>query len=335
MELKNTLKYRSVWMGIAMLWVVLYHSFGTIAGYSFFKNIGYGGVDLCLFASGAGCYYSLCKNSNFFDFAKRRLLRIFPTYWCFLPFWFIYGFKAFDLKLPDVIGNILGVQNFTGKNNAFNWYISAILLFYILAPYLKIVCDKVGSLPKQLLVVALLFAFSVPFWNNNTLIVTVTRLPIFYLGMIFAKQSREGAKLSWNNIAACIIFMISGFVLLWIAFHQLKDYRWTHGLYWYPFILITPGLCVCLSLVSSLLDKCKATSWIVSILSIIGKYSFEIYLTHILIIDSVNYLVNQGVLDGTKMVYALSMCAIPFACMLLNFLTRLVTKTIPSIIKSS
>lgn len=334
MELKNTLKYRSVWMGVAMLWVVLYHSSGTLAGYSFFKNIGYGGVDLCLFASGAGCYYSLCKNSDFFGFAKRRLLRIFPTYWCFLPFWFIYAFKAFEMKVPDVIGNIFGVQNFTGKNTAFNWYISAILLFYILAPYLKIVCDKVGALPKQLLVVALLFAFSIPFWNNFTLIVTVTRLPIFYLGMIFAKQSKEGVKLSWNNAAAYIIFMISGFVLLWVAFHQLKDYRWSHGMYWYPFIFITPGLCVCLSLVSSLLDKCKATSWVVSVLSIIGKYSFEVYLTHILIFDSVNYLVNQGVLEGTKMVYALSMCAIPFACLLLNFLTRLITKTIPSLIKN-
>ncbi|MBQ8057557.1 MAG: acyltransferase [Ruminococcus sp.] len=333
MKLENTLKYRSVWMGVAMLWVVLYHTSGTLAGYSFFKNIGYGGVDLCLFASGVGCYYSLSKNDNVFEFTKRRLFRIFPTYWCFLPFWFVYAFKAFEMKVPDVIGNIFGVQNFTGKGNAFNWYISAILLFYILAPYLKMLCDKVGSLPKQLLVIALLFAFSVPFWNSFTYIITVSRLPIFYIGMVFAKSSKDGVKLGYKNMIPYTLAMIAGFVLLWVSFEYLSDYRWNNGLYWYPFILITPGLCVCLSFIMSLLDKSKFTSWIVSLLSLVGKYSFEVYLVHILIYDSVNYMINNGVLDGEKIVYALALCAIPFACLLLNYLTKLVTKTLPSIIK--
>lgn len=331
MKLENTLKYRSVWMGLAMLWVVLYHSSYVVAGYSFFKNIGYGGVDLCLFASGVGCYYSLCKNENIIDFTKRRLARIYPTYWCFLPFWFLYAFKAFEMKFPDVIGNIFGVQNFTGKGNAFNWYISAILLFYILAPYFKKVADRFDGVFKQALVIAVIFAFTIPFWNSNTLIITVSRLPIFYIGILFAKSCKKNSTLSVMKIALYIVAMIAGFVMLWFAFEKFRDYRWKNALYWYPFILITPGLCVGVSLIMTLLDKSKATSWISKLLSLVGKYSFEIYLTHILIFDSVNYLVKEEILPNDKMVYILSVISIPFACIILNYLTKLVTKAMSSI----
>lgn len=332
MKLENTLRYRSVWMGLAMLWVVIYHASSSLIHISFFKNIGYGGVDLCLFASGVGCYYSLSKNDDIGSFLKRRVARIFPTYWCFLPFWFLYAFSAFKMKFPDVLGNIFGVQNFTGKGNAFNWYISAIVLFYILAPYMKKVVDKYDSFIKQALVVVLLFALSIPFWHSNTLIITVTRLPIFYLGMLFAKSCKNQKTLSVLKFAAYLAITVLGFVLLWVAFHQFREYRWKNGLYWYPFIMITPGLCVGVSLLMNLFEKSKFTSWIVKVLSFIGKYSFEIYLTHILIFDSVGYMIKKGTLPQEKYVYALSVVCIPLACILLSCFAKIVTKTIPSLI---
>ena len=330
MKLEKMLKYRSVWMGIAMLWVVFYHSFPVVGGYSFFKNIGYGGVDLCLFASGVGCYYSLSKSDDVFEFTKRRFVRIFPTYWCFLPFWFLYAFKAFEMTVPDVIGNIFGVQNFTGKGNAFNWYISAILLFYILAPFLKKRCDKCDTAFKQAVVILILFAFTVPFWNSSTLIITISRLPIFYIGMLFGKLSKNGVKLDFLKSFLWIAVSVVGFVMLWLAFKKYGEYRWSHALYWYPFILITPGLCIAVSYLMNLLDKSKASSWIVKLLSLIGKYSFEVYLVHILIFDTVNYMVNEGIVPQEKLVYILAIISIPFACLILNLLAKLITKTIPS-----
>lgn len=326
MKLENTLKYRSAWLGLAMLWVVLYHASPVVAGYSFFKNIGYGGVDICLFASGAGCYYSLSKSNNPVEFIKKRLVRIYPTYWCFLPFWFLYAFSAFKMTFPDVLGNIFGVQNFTGKGNAFNWYISAILLFYILAPYIQNVADRFDGVVKQALIIAVVFAISIPFWNSNTLIITVSRLPIFYIGILFAKGCKKNSSLSVKKIVLYIIAMAVGFAVLWFAFKEFRDYRWKNALYWYPFILITPGLCVGASLVMTLLDKCKLTSCIPKLLSLVGKYSLEIYLTHILIFDSVSYLVKQEILPNEKPVYILAVISIPFACAILNYLTKLVTK---------
>ncbi|MDO4748518.1 MAG: acyltransferase [Eubacteriales bacterium] len=324
MKYENTLKYRSAWMGIAMLWVVVYHSF-YIFPINFFKNIGYGGVDICLFASGLGCYYSLCSNDDIAGFVKKRFLRIFPTYWCFLPFWFLYAFNAFDMDLSSVLGNILGIQNFTSKGLAFNWYISAILLFYILAPYFKKLADRFDGF-KQILIVILMFAISVPFWSSNTLIITVSRLPVFYIGMLFAKSSKKSKKLSAYKIVVYLLVSIAGFILLWMSFEHFSDYRWTHALYWYPFILITPGLCVCVSVVMNLLDKSKVTSIIPKIFSFIGKYSFEIYLTHILIFDSVGYMVNSGTLPNEKTTYILALVSVPFACAILFLITKGVTK---------
>ena len=336
MKLSDTLKYRSAWMGFAMLWVVFYHSSHFIDGMRFFKNTGYGGVDIFLFASGIGCYYSLCKDDDVLRFAKRRVTRIFPTYWCFLPFWFVYAFKAFDMSYADVIGNIFGIQNFTIKGHFFNWYISAILLLYILAPYMKKLVDRFDSLLAQVAMIAVLVLLSVPFFNSNTLIITMTRLPIFYIGMIFAKRCTGKVSLSLTKIIAYILVAAIGFFVLYMAFNdqQLRPLRWKYGLYWYPFILIAPGLCVALSCVMTFLEKSLFTTWIVQVFSFVGKYSFEIYLVHLLIYDSVTYMVNNHLIQRTDTVNVVSTLLIPVGCFVLVMITKLFTQVIPKMFKS-
>ena len=75
MKINGIIKYRSVWMAIAILWVILFHATVTIdnTALSFIKEIGYGGVDIFFFASGLGCFYSLSKNSNINEFLKREV----------------------------------------------------------------------------------------------------------------------------------------------------------------------------------------------------------------------------------------------------------------------
>ena len=150
MLLKDMLKYRNAWLGVAMIWIVFYHAKINI-GLDILHTIkafGYGGVDICLFASGAGCYFSLSANSDIGTFIKRRFVRLAPTYLCFIVFWLIYKFFIDSISLQAVLGNIFAIQNFTGLGQHFNWYISAIILFYFLAPYLKIVVDRASSISK-------------------------------------------------------------------------------------------------------------------------------------------------------------------------------------------
>ena len=66
MALNETFRFRNQWLGIAMVWIMWYHSgfSGNIRVFHYLKSIGYGGVDICLFASGIGCYFSLEKDSS-------------------------------------------------------------------------------------------------------------------------------------------------------------------------------------------------------------------------------------------------------------------------------
>lgn len=69
-------------MGFAILWVMYFHiplKFATEIGW-FTHRIGFYGVDIFLFLSGLGVYFSLMKRPNVLRFYKARLVRILPAY---------------------------------------------------------------------------------------------------------------------------------------------------------------------------------------------------------------------------------------------------------------
>ena len=73
-------KYRTPLMGLATIWVSLFH-FRCVMGVSpfgLFDAMGYGGVDIFLFLSGFGLYVGYKNDIKYFY--KRRFLRIYPTY---------------------------------------------------------------------------------------------------------------------------------------------------------------------------------------------------------------------------------------------------------------
>ena len=77
-------RHRSELMGLAMLWVVLFHCFHleiTQPQLKFFKEIGFCGVDIFILLSGMGQYVSLTKAKSLREYYSRRLLRILPAYW--------------------------------------------------------------------------------------------------------------------------------------------------------------------------------------------------------------------------------------------------------------
>lgn len=79
---KSLSKYRGFLMGFAILWVMYFHiplKFATEIGW-FTHRIGFYGVDIFLFLSGLGVYFSLMKRPNVLRFYKARLVRILPAY---------------------------------------------------------------------------------------------------------------------------------------------------------------------------------------------------------------------------------------------------------------
>lgn len=112
--------YRSELMGFAILWVVWFHSSMYVnffpvsflnVGFSFVKDIGYGGVDIFLLISGMGIYNSLEKN-DISQYIKNRVRRIAPAWWIFLIISVIIGRFLFEINYSKL--EIIGFATFTG-----------------------------------------------------------------------------------------------------------------------------------------------------------------------------------------------------------------------------
>ena len=328
MKPQAIIKFRNAWLGIAMLCVMWYHTDFeySIAVLEFLRKLVYGSIDIVIFASGLGCYYSLSKNDDILAFDKRRFARFFPTYWVFLFFWFIFKLLSDGITYTAVIGNILGVQKLTTQPHVFNWYVSAILLFYILAPHFKKFVDGVESKAKQVLIVVILILLSVPFWGANTFTVIVTRLPIYYIGMLFGKRCISGKKFTKKEFAVYGAGAVVGGIMLFVFVLFFEKYLWSHGLYWYPYIFVTPFLCVLISYIMNFFVKYKPLAWIEKFFALVGKYSLEVYFMHILIFHSAKYMMKIGMFEKSNLVYYICILLTPLGCVGLNLLTKGVLK---------
>ena len=323
MLFKDLLRHRQSWLGIALLWVMLFHLPVDLEPVHYLQSAGYGGVDICFFASGIGCYYSLTADSDIGNFMKRRLMRLMPTYWIFIIVWLAAKYIDGTFGAQMALGNVLALQYFSGHENAFNWYIGAALLFYFLAPYFKMIVDRTPPVCKYLFPL-FLFACSVPFWQAHNHIVTVSRLPIFYIGMLFADVCQQSKRISACHVAAACLSFAAGVLLLAVFFKLFPTCLWSHGLYWYPFIFITPPLCMAVSYVLILMEKRNFAKPIVSLLSLCGNYSFELYLVHILLLSVISFLIGRFNLSNySNYVWAVGVIPLVIGCFMLRRLTLL------------
>lgn len=325
MYFKDFLRYRQSWLGVAMFGILLFH-----LPFQFHADLvncvhlfGYGGVDICFFASGIGSFYSLTSNPDPGSFLKRRLKRLLPTYLIFIVFWLIYQYIIGCFNLQMALGNILAIYYLTGLDGSFNWYISAIFLFYLLAPYFKSYIDGASPRGKWLFLLFLLL-LSVCFWSMDLYIVFVVRLMVFYLGMLFADLCQRSVKVTRKHILTGIAMLVAGVVMLLTFFFGAPRYLWSHGLHWYPFVLITAPVCVMISLVMPLLEKYRITRSIVSFFSLCGDYSFELYLIHLPLIDIIHsYMKKHDIFAEEHPLWLAGIPVLVICCFLLRRLTVL------------
>lgn len=283
MELKQAFKYRNVWIGMAMLWIVYYHSQFWIDSVVFrsVKSLGYGGVDICLFASGIGCYYSLERDPDIFRFLKRRIKRLAPAYLCFIIPWMQWKGTITELPVWAVIGNLLGIGTLASWEYHFNWYIGGLVVFYLCLPFLKQITDSCKKVRQDFLVGLFLIAVSVSFWNaEGKNLIIVSRLPVLYAGTVCAKMAKQGYILQKRDYWMQLVTVTVGMVLILLCDNYLPDLLWTYGLKWYPFIMIAPGFCIFMSLAAAKMEKIRYLCRINQFLQTVGRYSFELYLVH-------------------------------------------------------
>ena len=137
---RNITKYRSVWMALAALWILYYHSslppkyYSSFLGYVRF--FGFSGVDIFVFASGLGCYHSLTRHYDPIAFLKKRIIRILPSYYVVLTAWLIYQHLRSGISVSSVFANYLCVDFLAGADFQTLWYMNGVWIYYLFALFL-------------------------------------------------------------------------------------------------------------------------------------------------------------------------------------------------------
>ncbi|MDL2243392.1 acyltransferase [Bacteroidales bacterium OttesenSCG-928-J19] len=287
-------RYRTPLMGFAILWVVFFHlpyelSSGVPSFVKSIKSIGYGGVDIFLFLSGFGLYYSLSKNDfNLREYYRSRFTRILPEFWVVLLLFFISNMDFSPRSFYNLICKATTLGYWVrGYGIPFTlWYISSIIGFYAVYPFFFKKFKEYGismAIKSIIAALALIMIYALiavyVFDNRNfggLLILTISRIPVFIIGTIFGYATKNNINFTLSPIKIVLILfsVVIAALSLPIFFIFFKDYLWTCSLYFLPFIILTPALCVIICIIIS---KKKFLS---SMLVPFGTISLELYLFH-------------------------------------------------------
>ncbi len=282
MQHRNALSvWRNPIKGLAILWVCFFHARLGLEGVPVLgalQQTGYLGVDIFMLLSGYGLWHSLEHSPSTAAYLKRRVVRLLPAFlpvallWCLcmLPSLKLTGWQA----VHTAIGTLSMTGYLTGAPYSLNWYLSLLLITILLAPLIHLALKKAKH---RYLCCGLLLAAcglcGVLFFGKDQLML-ISRLPIFLLGMGLAGITPQQEKPKAAAIL-CLLGVLAGAALLWLGFARRPDWLTHYGLYWYPGFLLVPGLCAVLGWV---MEKLSATGLRMTVLTLLGKASFEIFL---------------------------------------------------------
>lgn len=131
-DLSDISKYRSKLMGWAIVWIMMLHfTFINIKPLGFIAQYGFAGVDIFMLVSGFGLYFSLDQNSKIHSYFRRRVIRIFTTY-------YLIGIISSLILFHDTITSYIfrySTIGFWTNGLYWEWYIPSIVVLYLLAPF--------------------------------------------------------------------------------------------------------------------------------------------------------------------------------------------------------
>ena len=221
-ELSNT---RSAIMGVAILWIMLFHSgieapenIVLRALWYLFVSFGGGvGVNLFFILSGFGLYYSVSKYSaadkvDWWTWFKKRLTRLLPSY---LIVSVAYYLMKGDLSLYNILQLnfwIDGVRDF--------WFIPGILACYILFPAIYTAAKKRGYGKTTIALLIILVVGNILFEavssHFSKIEIFTWRIPCFvagvYLGYLSKVQPQYNKLLVYGTLLATLVlcFVFTG-----------------------------------------------------------------------------------------------------------------------------
>lgn len=290
-------RYKSQLMGIAILIVVYGHFFYYHSGLKDYTQLNItmwytvGSVDIFMFLSGFGIYHSLSKNDNPLRFFQRRMSRLLPSYLPFIVLYCVFSLAVGWMNKFQALGNLTTFGWWGQQGGQFNWYIPTIIGMYLFSPLFYHVIKAYGR--KSLWVIPLLFLIETGAIGSS-LMIGVSRFPIYFLGMYLGKEAMKERQLSRRHLIVSGLLLVVSMVGLFYLVKRHPNSLSRFGFWWHPFLLSTPG---CLYFTTWCLEKHEKwgiTRWINRALGFLGSRSFEIYLWHLMVYSVALYLGLQG-----------------------------------------
>lgn len=230
------------------------------------------GVDIFLFLSGLGLYYSLSRNnlknkSDYFPFYKKRFIRIFVPYFIiYTPYCLIFILLSL-YSIGDSILCLSTLEFWLFHRGA--WFISLIIILYLFVPFLyKGFSTQYKWLTAVGIITILVILRNIYIVNPSSTNIlyniqfVLNRIPNFIIGLAFGSYCKEGKLIAPQYILLlfCLCMITSKFIGLWKC----------------PWIFVPILLYIFI-----LLIKLLENSWIDKCIKFLGQISLESYLTNI------------------------------------------------------
>ncbi len=321
--------------GIAAVFVVVHHSkFDIVSGGAAFFNSGWLFVDFFFVLSG----FVMCHAYNekikcgltFGSYFYSRLARLFPLHVfilvCWLPiiaFKYVYfakGFGGTDPALTEnwqTFFNTFFLINSLGFKSGFNfpsWSISAefvaYFLFFLFAMTLKVKkIQVIMSISLTVIIYFVTFVYDGPFKQYTYDFGFLRSIPAFFLGVFVYLVF--GSRLEKFKLGSVLESVLISCVVVVLMMVSIQSYHWAY-LSVILFAVSVLVFSVSNGVISKILD--------IQILRTLGRYSYSIYMVHMLVLTSLQDLFEHVLgLDISAMtgVYSLMINAFQLALVVL------------------
>ena len=282
-QLANISRYRGELMGLAMLFIVLFHvALPRSDAFFGLRRMGNIGVDMFLFLSGVGLWFSWSRHADWRAFYRRRFMRIYPAWFViasayYIPDYLTHG--GHSTSIIDLIGDITVNWDFWLHDELTFWYVPATMMLYLLAPpYMTLIRRHpvYRWLPVVMIMWCILVQWVTPIHSAvGHLEIFWSRMPIFFIGINMGEAVRQQRELDGQSVWLILLMFVMALASS-IFLEQQK-----HGAFplFIERMLYIPLTVTAILLLNRVLRR--TPSWVNGSLRFVGGVSLEAYLIHV------------------------------------------------------
>ncbi len=306
----------------AIIMVVIVHSiseyivvpelYGTVSWYAnlILNAFSRTGVPIFFMISGA-LLLSADSTKNFATFYKRAIKRILVPLIAWNVIYFLYQviIGVSELNLWIMLSALIN------QGTEYHlWYLYTLLGIYLLAPFMKTLVDDCSSKQQYLLLFLMLFSTTIcPFINSVTPLYINLFDPLFngYLSCFLMGYILSNIKINQKNIILFSLIGIFG-LMFSVLYHHINSSNESINLFFnYGYSICHYGFAAAIFVIAKIIFEKR--TFAVKTVTALSKYSFGIYLIHIMVTNSI---MSYFMIDASPII---SECYIFFVTIIISF----------------